>query len=155
MNERLKITFISQMQRIQDMIKQPKLSLWEINELYKHLGMMRMADIILRHDFQDESMHAKYAETEAALENAAKQAQQLENKVYAIISIENGVFNDCSVYENLDDAQLEMEEIAAEWADDHTEDFEKQEDGSLIIVKIYDKDLGYQVEMIEREVKTE
>ena len=76
MNERLKITFLSQVKRIQDMIRQPELSLSEINELYKHLGMMRMADIILRHDFQDESMHAKYDEIEAALQKAAKKAER-------------------------------------------------------------------------------
>lgn len=76
MNERIKNTIAAQMQHIQDMVIQPKLSFWEINELYKHLGMMRMADIILRHDFEDESMHAKLLEAEALLEKAAKRAEQ-------------------------------------------------------------------------------
>lgn len=76
MNERLKTTIGAQMRRIQDMITQPRLSLAEVTSLFKHLGMMRMADIILRHEFHDESMHAKLVEAETLLENHMEKLQR-------------------------------------------------------------------------------
>ena len=122
MNERLKMTFVSQVKRIQDMIKQPKLSLWEINELYKNLGMMRMADIILRHDFQDESMHAKYDEIEAALQKAAKKAElqasidfQRSSDMEDVISYADNEYGECSDPDIAEKVRQNAEEIARDY----------------------------------------
>lgn len=122
MNERIKMSFLSQVKRIQDMIRQPKLSLSEINELYKRLGMMRMADIILRHDFQDESMHAKYDEIEAALQKAAKKAElqasidfQRSSDMEDVISYADNEYGECSDPDIAEKVRKNAEEIARDY----------------------------------------
>lgn len=72
------------------------------------------------------------------------------SKVYVVVSVSNGVFNDCTVYADKAEARKEMAKIEAGWSCPHTEIIEK-EDGVFTTVQIYDDD--FDVELIEREVK--
>ncbi len=72
------------------------------------------------------------------------------SKVYVIVSLSEGVFNDCTVYADKKDAVREMEQIEMEWEGTHTEIIEN-EDGIFTTVQMYDDD--FEVQLIEREVK--